>query len=92
MARKSKTPPSKEQIEAVKRAVEFAGGQSQLAKAIGVSPSSVSNWCAGLTGVGNSNAIKIEKFTNKEVKAHELSVRLKERKEKANKDTLLMYR
>lgn len=92
MARKSKNPPTKEQIDAIQKAVKIAGGQGQLAKAIEASPSSVSNWCAGLTGVGNINAKKIEDFTEKQVMAYELSSRLKKQKEKADKDTLLMYR
>lgn len=92
MARRSSTPPSEEQVNAIRKAVAIAGGQGVLAQAIGVTPSSVSNWCAGLTGLNSKNAKKVAKFTKNAVKDYELSSRLKKELENSKKDELSAYR
>lgn len=92
MTRRAKTPPTEDQIEAIKRAVEWAGGQGELAKGIKVTAASVSNWCAGVNGVTANNAKKIEKFTGKHIKATELSTRLLNEKIEKESDNLKLYR
>ena len=92
MTRRAKTPPTEEQIAAIKAAVEIAGGQGELATGIGVTAASVSNWCAGVNGVTANNAKKIDKFTNGRVKATQLSTRLLNEKIEKEKDSLELYR
>lgn len=92
MTRASKTPPTKEQIDAINKAVECAGSQGDLASGIGVTPASVSNWCAGVNGVTANNAKKIEEYTKGVVKAADLSTRLKKEKIELESDPLSLYR
>ena len=92
VVKKTKTPPSKEQIEAINRAIEWAGGQGELGKLIDVTPASVSNWSGGINGVTANNARKIEAATEGHVKAVELSTRLMNNKIKEEKDCLELYR
>lgn len=65
--------PTKAQIEAINRAVAYAGSKGKLAKGIKVTPSSISHWCKGLNCVTPNNAKKIEKYTHGAVKADELA-------------------
>lgn len=92
MTRKSKTPPTAEQIAAINKAVNCADSQGDLAKGIGVTPASVSNWCAGVNGVTANNAKKIEEFTKGAVQATELSTRLMKEKLERESDPLSLYR
>lgn len=92
MTRASKVRPTKEQIDAINRAVLLAGSQGDLAEKIGVTPASVSNWCAGFNGVTANNAKKIEKAIDGEVKAWELSTRLMKEKIERESDALGLYR
>lgn len=92
MTRASKTPPTAEQISAINRAVDWAGSQGDLAKGIGVTPASVSNWCAGVNGVTANNAKKIEIFTKGQIEAADLSTRLMQEKIERESDKLGLYR
>lgn len=56
----------------LQRAVEIAGGQSALAKAIGVKQAHIWHWLNRAKQVPAQHAIAIEKATGGKVKRHEL--------------------
>lgn len=57
--------------------MEF-GGQTKLAKKIGVKQGTITGWLHGKHGVNEINAIKIEQITNGKFKAVDLCPRLAE--------------
>lgn len=59
-------------IEALKRAVELAGGQSSLAKSIGVKQQHVWNWLNRDGKAAADRAILIERATGGQVTRYEL--------------------
>ena len=53
--------------EAIKKAIEAAGGAKDLAAKVGVSYKTVLDWKNGRTGISISNCIKIEKAVDGKV-------------------------
>lgn len=62
----------KKSAEAVKKAVEYAGGKQALAEKVGVSYKTILDWTSGRSGVSIPNALKIEKATDGNVKVDEI--------------------
>ncbi|MDE9557746.1 helix-turn-helix domain-containing protein [Xenorhabdus bovienii] len=60
------------EIKAVKEAVSLLGGQSKLARKIGVTQGAVWKWVNGLKKISPENAVLIVEATNGAVQAHEL--------------------
>ena len=50
-------------LDALTRAIEYAGGSSALARRIGVSPSAVTNWSKLVKRISPENAVRIENVT-----------------------------
>ena len=59
-------------MEALKRAVEIAGGQTALAKALGVQQAHVWNWLNRDSALPAEYVIPIERATKGRVSRHEL--------------------
>lgn len=59
-------------MDAISRAVEAAGGQSNLAKALGVTPQQVNQWVLGTRPVPPARCIAIEDATKGAVTRYEL--------------------
>lgn len=53
-------------------AAEVAGGRTALARALGVTPSMVSQWCAGFRPVSPRHCIPIEEATRGSVTRYDL--------------------
>lgn len=58
--------------EAVLKACELAGSKSALARAVGVKPPTVQQWCNGERPVPPNKCIDIERATNRQVRVEEL--------------------
>ena len=58
--------------EALKKAIEIAGGMQPLATKIEVSYQSILNWKSGRTNISPLTCMKIEEALNKAVKKEEL--------------------
>ncbi|WP_145012392.1 transcriptional regulator [Pseudomonas oryzihabitans] len=56
----------------VKRLIDFFGGQSRTAAAMGVTQSAVSQWASGAIGMSASRALLAQQLTGGEVLATEL--------------------
>lgn len=59
----------------IERLVEFFGGQTKTALALGVSQAAVSYWVAGIHFMSAEKAFKAEELTSGEITARELCVR-----------------
>lgn len=59
----------------IERLVEFFGGQTKTALALGVSQAAVSYWVSGIHFMGAEKAFKAEELTSGVVTARELCVR-----------------
>lgn len=57
---------------AIQRACDVVGGQANLARAIGVTPSMVNQWGAGLRPIPLDRCVDIERATGKQVTCEEL--------------------
>lgn len=64
-------------VDYVKKAVDAAGSQSALAKAVGVSQPAVNKWLRG-GGIGLEHALAIERITGGTVRAVQLHPALSE--------------
>lgn len=60
----------------IKRLIDFFGGQTETAKAMGVKQPAVSGWLNGSSKISEFNAMKAEKLTNGEIKAVDLCPKL----------------
>ena len=58
--------------EAIKKAIEAAGGAKDLAAKVGVSYKTVLDWKNGRVKLSPINCVKMEKLTNGEVKREEI--------------------
>jgi DNA-binding transcriptional regulator YdaS (Cro superfamily) len=58
--------------EAIKKAIELAGGARSLAEKAGVSYQTILNWKLGKFSPNPSNCIEIEKAVNKQVTRSEI--------------------
>lgn len=63
----------------IQRLVNFFGGQTKTAKALGVSQPSVHYWLAGTYHMGADKAFLAEELTGGEVKAWELCPQIPKR-------------
>lgn len=59
----------------IEKLVEFFGGQTKTALALGVSQAAVSYWVSGIHFMGADKAFKAEELTGGAVTARELCVR-----------------
>ncbi|KXK72095.1 Rha family transcriptional regulator [Pseudomonas monteilii] len=59
----------------IERLVEFFGGQTKTALALGVSQAAVSYWVAGIHFMSAEKAFKAEELTSGVITARELCVR-----------------
>ncbi|WCM21405.1 helix-turn-helix domain-containing protein [Paraburkholderia bryophila] len=59
--------------EAVLKACEIMGSKSALARAVGVKPPTVQQWCNGERPIPPSKCIEIERATKREVRVEELA-------------------
>lgn len=59
----------------IQRLVEFFGGQTKTASALGVSQAAVSYWVAGIHSMGADKAFRAEELTGGAVTARELCSR-----------------
>lgn len=67
------------QLDIVTKLIEhFGGTQEKLASALNVKQGTVTGWLNKKHGIGESNALKIEKLTQGKFKAIELCPRLAE--------------
>jgi len=62
----------KTSISAVSRACEIVGGKSALARAVGVKPATVAQWCSGERPVPPGKCIGIEKATKRSVRVEQI--------------------
>ncbi|KLU14257.1 MULTISPECIES: transcriptional regulator [Xenorhabdus] len=62
----------KSYVSPIYRAVSIAGGQTALARQIGVTQGAVWKWLRGLKRVSPEHAVAITEATNGAVQAHEL--------------------
>ncbi|MDC9591424.1 helix-turn-helix domain-containing protein [Xenorhabdus sp. XENO-10] len=62
----------KSYVSPIYRAVSIAGGQTALARQIGVTQGAVWKWLRGLKRVSPEHAVAIVEATNGAVQAHEL--------------------
>jgi len=56
----------------IKKAVDYVGNQTELAKQLGVTRQAISNWVRLKSPVGVKHAVKIQEVTNGEVKFYDL--------------------
>ncbi|MCO8160951.1 helix-turn-helix domain-containing protein [Pseudomonas sp. LJDD11] len=59
----------------IERLVDFFGGQTKTALALGVSQAAVSYWVAGIHFMGADKAFRAEELTGGAVTARELCIR-----------------
>ncbi|MNM21028.1 hypothetical protein D3C81_313830 [compost metagenome] len=59
----------------IERLVEYFGGQTKTALALGVSQAAVSYWVSGIHFMGAEKAFKAEELTGGSITARELCVR-----------------
>lgn len=62
-----------ENIEAVQRAVELAGGTRTVASKLSVRRETVTNWCRGHRPVSPDRAIDLERLSGQQVKRSEMT-------------------
>lgn len=58
--------------EALKKAIEIAGGMQPLAKKVGVAYQTILNWKSERTNISPATCVKIEEALNKAVKKEEI--------------------
>lgn len=62
----------KSNVEAIKKAIEIAGGANKLAAKIGVSYQTILTWKNARSSLSLANCLKIEKATEGKVKAEDI--------------------
>ena len=62
----------KSNIEALKKAIEEAGGMQELAKKIGVSYQTILNWKSERSSISPVNCVRIEEATHGKVSRKEI--------------------
>jgi DNA-binding transcriptional regulator YdaS (Cro superfamily) len=58
-------------MKQLKKALEWAGGVTALARALGINHSDVSKWAAGIKPVAHKHRIAIERLTKGAIRAVE---------------------